>query len=423
MGSDDGGKTTSHFSLYLSRWRLLEDRHKWMLAAALQVLLLVVFIIMIVLPPPELYHTETFSLDDLLDPQRIPHFPLEQCAATVHSFAHCQQQSVPSTHHVLACHRKWCHNSWMGGHCEPCGGLGDRTRVLLSRVHEFLHACHSGRVLQLDYPLRDVAVLESVIYHDPLGWWGEFLHQRSYNVADRKVHVQPHSHNPHILSTEVLHFLAQPYQPKDYNFCLFHILFQPGQKLQQDLDHYNQLLNQNNNLPSSTKEEQEEGGPKTIGIHYHTGYAATFGMENQDHVVPDATGESWRTMQQCAKELAAQLFPTTPLDHVSFFLATDNPHVKAMVQKQQQQELVASSDDDRLRIITTHGLLPDSYLRGVAGDDRDAWMELYLLAARQGLVVNVRPHKDHAERLSQFALLAKKVGFIKTYQVQECVLD
>ena len=133
-------------------------------------------------------------------------------------------------------------------------------------------------------------------------------------------------------------------------------------------------------------------------------------------------------MQQCARELASQLFPEHNLKEITFYLTTDNPQVKAHVRAAAAGSTTTTTDETTalpppLNIYLTD-VQPGSYLRGNKGD-RDAWMELYLLVARQGLVANVLPesYTGTANRLSQFAELAKKIGFMERHQVRECSLD
>jgi hypothetical protein len=327
------------------------------------------------LPAPELLNA-TFSTNDNLPPQ---------CLATAVIFDDCQATS-PFTY-VLACHRKWCNQY---GHCEPCGGIGDRTRFLLSQVQDAALHCRA-RIL-LDYPLADVALRRNIVYTDGRGWVAEVLRFRSYNVASKlPPALEDLDQNKQLELYS--HFTPDNYPVHDYNPCYFHILFQPAPRLQQDLARHNANI-----------------GNNSIGIHFRTGDSAAFGIDNKDMRVASVT-RGFQIMMACAKELAAELSVT------SLYLATDNLHLKRLVQS--SPELFVTNP---MTIYTTD-IEPNSYLRGLEGD-RDAWMEVYLLSQRQGLVVNAKPknYQGPAGDLSYFSELAKHVGFIPDAHVRKCDL-
>ena len=124
-----------------------------------------------------------------------------------------------------------------------------------------------------------------------------------------------------------------------------------------------------------------------------------------------------------------QLFPTAHT--VAYFVATDNALVKEWVRQEQQQEAITIHESSsqqqqqpRRHVIYMTDLQPESYLRGNGGD-RNGWMEVYLLGARDALVANVRPkqYEGHAGRTSFFANLARHIGFMDDKHFKECVLD
>jgi hypothetical protein len=123
------------------------------------------------------------------------------------------------------------------------------------------------------------------------------------------------------------------------------------------------------------------------------------------------------TMLQCADRLAIKIFPDRSPEQVTFYLATDSSVAKNMIAKN-------SSAWSRHPIYMT-SVQPQAYLRAVSGD-RDAWMEMYLLAARQGLVANALP-ADYdgpvSYTVSMFAKLAQKIGFIPDDKFMACSLD
>lgn len=340
----------------------------------------------------------TFSYD----PSRLP----PQCLETAESFQHCQQRttengSVRPTW-VMACHRKWCNRA---GHCEPCGGIGDRTRFLLSQVQDAAQRCMR---IQLDYPVSNIAILKSVVYQDKYGWLAELLRFRAYDVSDRRPPPIKLSNAPAETkgldiapgTTFYTHFTPHQYLLHEYNPCYFHIIFQPSASLKHELDRHNAAIG----LPS-------------IGIHYRTGDAAAFGISNRDErVANDKAIQGLRKMLVCADELAQNLFPQAQKGQVTYFVATDNAVVKQKLQKNPE-----ALSDQKIYITET---VPGSYLKGLYGDG-DAWEELYLLSMRQGIVANVVPkeYQGQAGKVSYFSILARRIGFMGKFQMMECVLD
>jgi hypothetical protein len=339
----------------------------------------------LLLPPPELALADSFASN------KYHHLPA-QCEKVAADFNRCQVTSDQTL--VLTCHRKWC-NGW--GHCDACMGLGDRIRFLFSGIADATKHCLR---IQLDYPVFDIAVLQSAIYRDPAGWWGELFHFRSYQQLGYNVHRSKLALPPrdkitfsHFVSSHLVH---------DYDACLFHTLFQPSDSLRNDLDRHNAAI-----------------GDSSIGIHFRAGDVAAFLLNSTSdlrlgHISLDA---AMATMLKCGDQLAAKVFPDRPPEQVTFYLATDSSVVKDMIAQN-------ASAWSRHPIYMT-SVQPQAYVRAVAGD-RDAWMEMYLLAARQGLVANALPADNDARvnyPVSQFAILAKKIGFILDDKFIACSLD
>jgi hypothetical protein len=385
MGSDNrhGPRqlicTHASLRVYQNRIRLLH------FLTGIALLLAAVVAAVLLLPPPEIALADSFASNTY------HHLPT-QCEKAATDFHRCQATSDHTL--VFACHRKWC-NGW--GHCEPCMGLGDRSRFLLSGITEAIKHCVH---IQLDYPVLDIALLQSAIYRDPAGWWGELFHFRSYQLPDYRKHLKltlpPRDKITvsHFHSTSLTH---------DYDACLFHILFQPAVSLSKDLDRHNAAI-----------------GTSSIGIHFRAGDVSAF-LLNRTHdlrIGQDQTLDAAiATMLQCADRLAIKLFPGRSPEQVTFYLATDSSVAKNMIAKN-------SSAWSRHPIYMT-SVQPQAYLRAVSGD-RDAWMEMYLLAARQGLVANALP-ADYdgpvSYTVSMFAKLAQKIGFIPDDKFMACSLD
>ena len=400
MGSDDGSKKSYALPVsFLWQWKPTCRRRR-------QVLLLVCCAccccLAAVLVSPEWVFTHTFTPETAQLPP--------QCVEKAHAFYQHQLASSRQRRLVLACHRRGCRASLLGGHCEPCGGIGDRTRFLLSQVE---NAVQAGRRVQLDAPMADLAILDSAVYRDPAGWWAELGRFRSYNVNNRRV-IQKEQLLSDRAPTLFTHFTPSGLHVHEYDPCTFHMLLQPTPSLRADIERHNQAMR---NLVA---------GP-SIGIHFRTGDAAAFGIANNDTRV-GATDLllQWHKMLACADSLQQELFP--PMEGpVTYFLATDNAEVKQWARQESSLSALTTwqnEQDGPRRVIYTTDFEPESYLRG-NGADRNAWMEVYLLAARDALVVNVRPNDYHgtAGRISYFASLAKKLGFLDDHHVKECVLD
>lgn len=484
MGSDDGDKDRAHFHLrflrllagcrsvrnvVLSKRTHLGSKQGYPNAAStsrvtrsslpalilgfLTSLWIFLVVLFRVLPPPELLLSSTFTFDEARAPQ--------QCRAVASNFFRCQQQSRKTL--VLACHRRWC-NSW--GFCEPCEGLGDRMRFMLSQVHEAMTTAapagseskrgisapknamdaESDSVsdscvrIQLDYPVQDVATLDTAVYQDPAGWWGHLLRQRSYSLG-KTFHKEPDRGSPssalhHRLrrtgtSTEstngltVAHFSPDHYFPKDYDPCYFHMLFRPSPSLQADITKHVRALTQESSSIGGRDPEPALPLP-SIGIHLRTGDVTAFGIhQNDTRVKWGDLASAWSKMLQCADDLSRELFPSYNPELIPYFVATDNLQLKEWISSGRHEgAALEGSTEAKRRFIYTTDVTPRSAWQAWEGD-RDAWMELFLLSMQSGLVVNVRPsgYAGGAGRTSFFSALAQKVGFMSPHRVRECVLE
>lgn len=346
--------------------------------------------IALLVPAPEKLLSHSFSSHSLI--QRIP----LHCRDVAQRFLHCQE--VGNETWVLACHRRWC-DSRIGGHCEMCAGIGDRNRFMLMEATEALGKCYR---VELDYAHPGELIVDSAIYQDPAGWWGELGHFRSYDIAQRLPPNKAHT-KVDVRTGRTLRYI--PFLPHGYNTflnyepCLFHIFFQPNRRLQHQLDRYNEEINRH-------------GGP-SIGIHYRTGDVISYGLNNSDLRVHDVQ-LGLDIMIQCAQDLARTRFPG---QNVTYFIATDNPILKEQLMMDQQTTNHAPT------MFTTH-VLPYSF-ETTGKREEDAMLELRLLAARDGLVMNERPknYTGLADVTSTFAQLAKKIGYLKDENVRVCNLQ
>jgi hypothetical protein len=381
MGSDNHGPRTPFFVQTSLRF-YQRQRNLFLFLIGIALIAVAVVFTLPRLPPPELVLADSFASNEY------HHLPA-QCEKVAADFNRCQVTSNQTV--VFACHRKWC-NHW--GHCEPCMGLGDRARFLFSGLAEASKHCLH---IQLDYPVSDIALLNSAIYRDPAGWWGELFHFRSYHAEHSKLALPPRDEITfsHFQSTNGVH---------DYDACLFHLLFQPSDSLRRDVNRHNAAI-----------------GESSIGIHFRAGDVAAFGIQNNDwrigHGYANQLDAAIATMLKCADRLAAKLFPDRQQEQVTYFLATDSSDVKDMVSQN------ASAWSSHPIYMTS--VQPQFYMRAVSGD-RDAWMELYLLAARQGLVANALPSGYEGRskyQYSLFAKFAKKIGFLSDDKFIACALD
>ena len=233
MGSDDGNKQQwrSHRFIvsvcYYYRWKFRQPFLGWLIPICFCLLLLAAVVLLLlscfvrILPPPELVLSDTFVRQKHHQHQhqqqqqqysgRLP----PRCIDTARRLDEAQQPgagiSTTTTRVVFACHRKWCGGP---GHCEPCAGIGDRTRFLLSQVQDILDQSSANTAnnnqprIQIDAPSDGLSVLQSAVYTDPSGWWGEIFRYRSYDVTQRQAlayrplfHNNNHNHHNNNNST------------------------------------------------------------------------------------------------------------------------------------------------------------------------------------------------------------------------------
>ena len=192
----------------------------------------------------------------------------ERCHSTLSAFHKCQSSSLSDKEIiVLACHRKWCNSV---GHCEPCAGIGDRTRFMLSLITDAMEKCLP---VELDYPQErngvELRFRNSLEYNDPLGMFGEIFHRRSYDVSDRFVAVKDWGSKLEKKNTRTfVHFMPNGYRKHQYDPCLYHILFRLSPQLQTEVDYYSDLFRLNTG--------------QVLGIHFRTGDLTAFGVQNKD---------------------------------------------------------------------------------------------------------------------------------------------
>jgi hypothetical protein len=454
---------------------------------------------------PEYILTDTFQRQTDMDYDYLP----PHCQSIAKRFDACQQrkfesiattmtssvsnQYIPTV--VFACHRRWCHSVF--GHCQPCSGLGDRFRFLISQIND-LSSSYTSLMIQtsnnnnenkqhrrvasryddtchvhidIDAPIRGLQTLASTVYRDPAGWFSELLHFRSYDVTQREMLpytdiisslIRSSSSSSSATSSSNYTNLAIAHQKKNtyfthftpenyamntnYNACYFHILYRPDQYLENDIrrhmaairkqpsssihqlppirtDSYTTPYNIQQNVSTASSSRIY-----TIGIHYRTGDSTAFGIANADQrVQKDQVIAGWSSLYRCSVDFAERLFPRDALlnHQIRFFLATDNPTVKDYIRRQYQNPPEQSPQNSSFVPVYVTDFEPDSYLRGNSGD-RQALQELYLLAGCDGIVANTLPkvgYEGSAHHLSQFILLAKKIGFIPNSQFQECSLE
>jgi len=351
-------------------------------------------------------NNEIFLEDELIRARKeIP----EQCTKTLDFLIKNQQKSRSSSPQtiVFACHRKWCDASF--GHCEDCSGIGDRTRHLLSMI---TLAMDRNINVEIDYPLTTNSVklsFSALEYRDPFLFLAEFFRFRSYDVSDQGINLNQwgnwtsYDEENRKNIDQFVHFIPKDDVLLNYDPCLYHALFRPTNRLQNEITYYYNLFHLDTN--------------NVLGIHFRTGDLTAFGVQNKDVRAKGSSLEQcYHRMLRCAEALALQLDVSPMDDHngikkLNFFLATDNQHIKDIAKKEERYMIYLTSDK------------PSAYLRSEG--DKSAFLELYLLSKTRGLVINQRP-KDYngpAEKLSTFADLAKKIGFMSNQQVMSCSLD
>ena len=328
-----------------------------------------------------------------------------QCHAALHNFADYLNHVSPHHRIVFACHRKWC-NSY--GHCEPCRGIGDRTRHLLSMVTD---AMQKRVAFQIDYPqtyngveLRFPNALE---YQDRIGLFGEIFHVRGYDVSDLVIDSNSWGNKPlpepslwGELSVEetFVHFIPNHYKLHAFDPCLYHIIFQLTKELRTEVHYYAHLFQLESN--------------HVIGIHFRTGDLTAFGVQNQDVRSQNTTlKDNYHKMLSCAASHASALGFSAGSDKLHFYLATDNQKVKEMA-KEDDRYIIHMTPDEPAAYLSSNG-------------DKSAFLELNLLSQTRGLVINALPKSYHgpAEVLSTFSMLAFNIGFMKEEQLKACQLD
>ena len=381
--------------------------------SALGLLVTVVLIGSLISPgKPDKLHT--------FDPSDTSHLPKECLvsetggSATKPTSALAQLAEVQSYSHdralVIACHRIWCRSY---GHCEPCSGIGDRTRFLLSLVTD---ALERKIPVEIDAPQPGLLIRSDAVYqsfYDKLRFFGrtrlsDWVHWRDYDVSSRYV-----SKDEWGVSMERTYVHMQPKEPKPYRLqkydpCLFHALLRPDAELKKDIDR---------NLQKITTRRR-------LGVHLRVGDAAAFGIDNQDVRAVGRSGGLQAAVEQmmdCADDLATRIWNKDE-EPVTYFFASDSAEAKALA----GQILKARSGERKLAKFYTTEINPESF-RGGADTDREAWLEAYLLSQMDGLVMNKTPSKENgyegtAALTSTFAMLAQNIGFIPDENVKRCEL-
>ena len=308
---------------------------------------------------------------------------------------------------VIACHRIWCRSY---GHCEPCSGIGDRTRFLLSLATE---AMERRVPIEIDAPQPGLQMRSDAVYrswYDKVRLFGtrlsDLVHWRDYDVSSRYV-----SKDDWGMSMKRTYVHMQPKEPKPYRLqkydpCLLHALFRPDAELKRDIDR---------NMRGMTTRRK-------VGIHLRVGDAVAFGLDNQDIRAVGGSGGLQTAVEQmldCADDLTKRVWNKDE-EPITYFFASDSAEAKALAGR----ILRDRNGEETLAKFYTTGINPDSSLGG-ASSDREAWLEAYLLSKMDGLVMNKTPSKESgyegkASAQSTFAMLAKKMGFIPDERVVKC---
>ena len=316
---------------------------------------------------------------------------------------------------VIACHRVWCNGY---GHCEPCSGIGDRTRFALSLVTD---ALERQIPIEIDAPQPGLLLRSDAVYrswYDKVKLFGvklsDMLHWRDYDVSSRNVNKDEWGttmRRTYVHMTPSKKNAKRPYHLRTYDPCLFHALFRPDAELQRDI---NANLNQ-----ITTK--------KRIGIHLRVGDAMAFDIDNKDVRAVSGSGgleKAVRTMLDCADDLAKKMKSNDDGDKepITYFFATDSAEAKVLAVRLMDNRRASAVSAK----ISTTKINPASYLEGISGD-REAWSEAYILSRMDGLVMNKTPSKDNgyegtAGDESTFARLAKNMGNMKDEHVVKCEL-
>ena len=311
----------------------------------------------------------------------VSHIP-PKCLALATSFWQVQTTSTKSPL-VLVCHRKWC-STW--GHCEPCAGVGDRTRHLLRLVE---HAFQLKQPILLDYGNPSLDIPQSLVYQE--GMWSEIFHTRKYDVSLQKTNPSDWGS-----SLQFAHFFAtHDWNKEKYDPCWFYIIFQKSKRLESEFETY---------IPKNFDSRY------SIGVHFRTGDGVAFGIPNKDIRVVGDMEVALHKMVTCANNLAKELYNATPNSNTTLFLATDNTEVKDIARRKYTGTVI------------TTAMQPSSYLK--SDDEFGVWLDFFLLLHSNGLVVN-RNRKDYngtAHRLSTMATMVMEVGTLDNEHVVECHL-
>ena len=316
---------------------------------------------------------------------------------------------------VIACHRVWCNGY---GHCEPCSGIGDRTRFALSLATD---ALERGVPIEIDAPQPGLLLRSDAVYwswYDRVQLFGvklsDVLHWRDYDVSSRNVNRDEWGMSmkrTHVHMTPSKKKAKKPYHLRTYDPCLFHALFRPDAELQRDIDaNLNQM---------TTK--------KKLGIHLRAGDAVAFDIDNQDVRAVSGSGgleKAVQTMLDCADDLTKKMKSDGKEEQepITYFFATDSAEAKALAVRLMDNRRGSAVSAK----ISTTKINPASYLEGISGD-REAWLEAYILSKMNGLVMNKTPSKDNGYKgtaggESTFAKLATTLGNMPDDHVMKCEL-
>mmetsp|Transcript_10327 Transcript_10327/g.18787 ORF Transcript_10327/g.18787 Transcript_10327/m.18787 type:complete len:369 (-) Transcript_10327:954-2060(-) len=306
-------------------------------------------------------------------------------------FHHCQQNREHTL--VIGCHRKFCGSF---GYCSPGGGLGSRTRYALTMIqHASVDLCIR---VEIDAPSNALLTADDVTYRDPAGLLAEVLHFRSYGnkIEESREAWKGDIHDWTTTDIFYLHMTPRHWKsPRvdgmpvfDYDPCLFHLLFRPSLPFQMEIH------------------RQYERIGSTIGIHFRTGDAVAFNKTSGGDVrVSTDLGHALEQLVTCARDFAER----QGISAKRFYLATDSHQV---------QELAHQHDD-----LITLELQRHSWRHY---DDWDAWLEVFLLSNMAGIVVNELKDKNYrgvGDRISTYARLAAKIGFMKDSQLYPCKIQ
>lgn len=305
--------------------------------------------------------------------------------------SHCQslatlfwqlQSTSPKDPLVLACHRQWC-GTW--GHCDPCAGIGDRTRSLFSLVE---HAMELQQPILLDYPNGNLVIPSALVYRE--GLWSNLLHTRAYDVSSRTTDSNKWGNH----GIQFAHFFAgHQWNKEEYNPCWFPILFQPSKRLLSEIEKYN--LNPMH----------------SIGIHFRTGDGVAFGVTNKDIRVVGDLELALDKMVKCAMLTHQQHANGTNSTPPMIFLATDNVMMKDLAQQKYSTTVFTTT------------IPPTSYLKSDL--EFGVWLDFFLLLKCHTIIVNQlrRGYTGTAFSISTMASMVKEVRQLSPEQFVQCDLE